>query len=110
MRQNANMESVVQVQPVVESIPQIHPVVTTIIWLIAIYATVLGVKLFLKTKGDSRGLGLGLLIAVVGWAGNAAGWEYVISVVIHNPDEISTLNVPIPVSYTHLTLPTKRIV
>ena len=95
MRQNANMESVVQVQPVVESIPQIHPVVTTIIWLIAIYATVLGVKLFAKTKGDSRGLGLGLLIAVVGWAGNAAGWEYVISVVIHNPDEISTLNVPI---------------
>ena len=95
MRQNVNMESVVQVQPVVESIPPIHPVATTIIWLIAIYATVLGVKLFLKTKGDSRGLGLGLLIAVVGWAGNAAGWEYVISVVIQNPDEVSTLNIPI---------------
>ena len=95
MRQNANMDSLVQAQLDVESIPPIHPVVTTIIWLIALYATVLGVKLLIKTKGDSRGLGMGLLIAVFGWAGIAASWEYVISVVIRNPDETSTLSVPI---------------
>jgi small-conductance mechanosensitive channel/CRP-like cAMP-binding protein len=95
MRQNANMDSLVQAQLDVESIPPIHPVVTTIIWLIAVYATVLGVKLLIKTKGDSRGLGMGLLIAVFGWAGIAASWEYVFSVVIRNPDETSTLSIPI---------------
>lgn len=73
---------------------------TTIIWLIAVYATVLGVKLLIQTKGDSRGLGMGLLIAVFGWAGIAASWEYVFSVVIRNPDETSTLSVPIfPLHY-----------
>ena len=95
MLQNAQMESVVHVEPALEAIPPIHPVFNTAIWLIAIYATVLGVKLFIKTKGDSRGLGIGLLIAVFGLAGIAAGWEYVIRIVIRNPDESSTLSVPI---------------
>ncbi|MSR33911.1 MAG: mechanosensitive ion channel [Phycisphaerales bacterium] len=84
MRQNENMESVLQ-----------HPITTTIIWLIAIYATVLGLKLFINNKGDSRGLGFGLLIAVVGWAGIEVGWEYVPSVDIGNPDKISTLSIPV---------------
>ena len=95
MRQNAQMESIVQVEPALEAIPPIHPIFNTAIWLIAIYATVLGVKLFIKTKGDSRRLGIGLLIAVFGLAGIAAGWEYVIRIVIRNADESSTLSVPI---------------
>ena len=95
MRHNTQMESVVHVEPALEAITTIHPVLNTAIWLIAIYATVLGVKLFIKTKGDSRGLGIGLLIAVFGLAGIAAGWEYAIRIVIRNPDESSTLSVPI---------------
>ena len=95
MRQNASMQTVVQVESAIESIPPMHPLFHAVIWLLAVYCTVLGVKLFLKTKGDSRGLGLGLLIAVLGWACIAAGWEYVLSIVIQNPNETSTLSVPV---------------
>ena len=40
-------------------------------------------------------MGLGLLVAVLGWACIAAGWEYVLSIVIQNPDETSTLIIPV---------------
>ncbi len=77
-----------------ESISPLQPVATILIWLIAIYATGLGVKLFVKTKGDSRGLGLGLLIAVASWVVIAIDGEYQVRVTIHNPDA-TTLIIPL---------------
>ncbi|MCE9619117.1 MAG: mechanosensitive ion channel [Planctomycetes bacterium] len=95
MRQNERVQPDQEIQSAVESIPHLHPVVSLLIWALAIYATVLGVKLFLRGRSDTKWLGAGLLIAVFGWAGIAFGWEYPLEIVVHDAEKLSTLVVPL---------------
>ncbi len=109
IRQNESVQPDVNIQPAAESVPEINPVLNVLIWLVAIYATVLGVKLLLRTKGDSKRLGIGLLIAVAGWTCIEMGCEFVASIKIQNADGPATLAVPLMRTVMELGLLTTGI-
>ncbi len=69
------MKSLVLKQIAGESISTPNPFLIGVLWIFAIYLVVLGLRLVVKSRGDARNIGTGLLLAVFCWAGINVGWE-----------------------------------
>ena len=89
------MKSLVLMQIAAESISTPNPFLLGLLWVFAIYLVVLGSRLVVKTRGDARNIGIGLLLAVFCWAGINVGWEYSISVFFHDSEKSDSLTVPL---------------
>ena len=95
MRENVSMKSLVLMQLAAESISTLSPFLLGVLWILAIYLVVLGSRLVVKTHGDARNIGIGLLLAVFCWTGINGGWEYSIGVVLHESEGSNSLTVPL---------------
>lgn len=98
MSQGTTLQDDLTIRQDIESIPEINPTLTMVIWLLAIYAGVVGAKLFLTRRSDARWLGIGLVVAVFCWAGIQFDLEFALRILVGGDEagsRITTLEVPI---------------
>lgn len=67
----------------------------TVLWLLALYGLVLGLKFSVRSRGDVRLLGLGLLAATVCWMLGAWGIEIHLPLLVSLPEGPKELVIPV---------------